>query len=300
MSQDLPVGPDDELCEILGSLPEKFIVDFANGIDVVRDVNAVQRQRQSMYARLYDGFSGRAQERQNLINASLADGVAGSLAWLTELTTTQAKSNHAIGQVRSRVILLQRAIGKVANHSADTQDQLKRLEQQLTLRCNDLEQEVARINLVQRATLQLDLVMSKWEAGRYASLSPAGRCYAALEELRWGAFGDFYRGTARSASADLVELLCNRSVAQLAADIQGTGRQRIDTSHWLRQDNTTHQPDVQLALAYLGDWASAERTPFVFAAVNLPAELPSHLPRLCTAERLAFAMTAEVFSEQAA
>lgn len=295
MNQQATGASSAELCQILGALPEKFIVDFANGIDVADDHIAAQRMRSGMFSRLYDGFTGQGQRRQGAINASLRDGVAGSLAWLTELTASQAKSNFAIGQVQLRVGTLQSALIDVAHHTADTREQLVLLAQQLNQRSALLEQETQRLDMIQQAGLHLDVVTSKWQAGGYASLSPAGRCYAALEELRWGRFGDFYRSTVPTARADHMALLHNRIRIQLTADAGAT--MRIDTREWLRPSAHAQRQDVQLALAYLGDWADPESAPFVFAAANAPAELPMHLPRLCSAERLTLALADEVFQE---
>ena len=297
MNQPATNASSSELCHILGALPEKFIVDFANGIDVVDDHIAVQRMRSGMFSRLYDGFTGQGQRRQGAINASLRDGVAGSLAWLTELTASQARSNFAIGQVQLRVDTLQSALTDVAHHTADTREQLVLLARQLNQRSASLEQEMLRLDMVQQAGLHLDVVTSKWQAGGYASLSPAGRCYAALEELRWGRFGDFYRSTTPAARAGHMALLHNRIRIQLTADAGTSATLRLDTREWLRPSTHVQQQDVQSALAYLGDWADPASAPYVFAAANVPAELPMHLPRLCSAERLTLALADEVFQE---
>ena len=84
-----PIAPDSALCQSLTCLPEKFIVDFANGIDVVRDHLRVQRQRTGFFARMYDGFTGQGARRQAQINASLADGVEAS-----DRKSTRLNSSH--------------------------------------------------------------------------------------------------------------------------------------------------------------------------------------------------------------
>lgn len=296
------IGKDSALLDVLGSVPEKFVVDFANGIDVTKDHIAVQRQRRGMFDRLCDGFTGKAQRRQTEINASLADGVAGSLTWLTELTGSLATSNLAISQVKHRVVMLQGALTEVALHAGDTREQLQRLEQELTRRVDGFAMELARIDLVQRAGVHLDLVLSKWQAGIFAHLSPAGRCYAALEELRWGAFGDFYRNTPAAQRTAHLELLRHRALGQLAADARVAGSFRIDTMHWLAHGDSdvSLATDLREGLAYLGDWAAVDQTPFVFAAANVPADLPMLLPRRCSAERMADALVAEVFDGEKA
>nr|WP_315260684.1 diguanylate cyclase regulator RdcB family protein [uncultured Duganella sp.] len=300
MTQSDSTWAADPLCGLLSALPEKFIVDFANGIDVVRDHNAVQRQREnSIYARLYDGFTGQGQRRQNDINASLADGIDGALTWLTELTNSLSRSNRTIELVQARVASLQSHLTSLAHHSANTREQLQQLAQQLTLKINSVERDVARLDRLQRAELQLRLVMSKWEAGQFAMLPIAGRCYAALEELRWGDFGHFYHHAEPGERAGHLELLRNLVVTRLAEDARSNSGQRQDTLLWL-QTAPAGLPDLQLALAYLGNWAQPKQSPFVFVAANLPDVLPDHMPRLCSATRLSHAMVHEVIVEGAA
>ena len=69
-----PVTSTSEICQILTCLPERFVVDFANGIDVARDHVRVQKGRGDFLARCYDGFTGKSVKRQAEVNASLIDG----------------------------------------------------------------------------------------------------------------------------------------------------------------------------------------------------------------------------------
>ena len=188
-----PIAPDSALCQSLTCLPEKFIVDFANGIDVVRDHLRVQRQRTGFFARMYDGFTGQGARRQAEINASLADGVEASLKWLGELSQSLARSNWAIAQVNDRVNWLTGQAAQLAHYSADTRQQLHALAQRTQAHLQALEREMARIDQVQSAQLNLHAAFAKWESGKLAALSPAARCFATLQELRWGALGDYGR-----------------------------------------------------------------------------------------------------------
>lgn len=175
-----------EMSGLFTCLPEKFVVDFANGIDVLRERQRHMSTRTALFDRLYDGFTGKAAQHQAEINASLTDSVEGALDWLVDLTQSLAKSNRAIYQVQLRVNGLKHDLATVANYSADTRYALERLAQHLGDRCNALELKVAQIDSTQRAQLHLDSMMGKWGAGRFAGLSLTGRCYAVLEELRWG------------------------------------------------------------------------------------------------------------------
>ena len=292
---------DAQLLHVLGALPEKFVVDFANGIDISRDHIGQQRLRSGMFDRLCDGFTGKSQRRQTEINASLTDGVAGSLAWLVELTDSLAKSNLALSRVKQRVVMLQGALTEVAQHAGDTREHLVRLELDLTRRTDLFAAELSRIDTVQRAGLHLELVLSKWESGAFARLAPAGRCYAALEELRWGAFGDLCRNMASAERTSHLELLRHRALSQLAADARVGGSHRLDTVAWLGTNGSgPASGELMDGLAYLGDWAGGDRAPFVYATTNLAHELPMLLPRRCSAERLSGAMVAEVFDGVAA
>lgn len=49
--------PDSEACQILACLPEKFIVDFANSIDITQDHLWVQKNR-SFFTRMKEGSAG--------------------------------------------------------------------------------------------------------------------------------------------------------------------------------------------------------------------------------------------------
>ena len=298
-----PISGNAEIFQRLSCLPEKFVVDFANGIDVVRDHTRTQKSRTGFFQRLYDGFSGQGTKRQHEVNASLADGVEASLKWLNELSTSLAKTNYSIVQVNQRVAMIQDALTTVANYSADTREQLIELSHNLGRRCNALEEEMNRIDMVQRANDHMDLVFTRWQAGRFHALSPSGRCYAALEELWWGNFGDFYRQSTASARAGHVERLTNRAIVQMAEDANTNPTARNSAKEWLLCPNANTSdtaPDMVQALEYLGDWAIADHQPFVYSVSSLTAhaELPLTMPRICSATRIGEALVNEVFERR--
>ena len=289
-----------DTCQILTSIPEKFVVDFANGIDVGRDHHRVQKERTGFVARLYDDLTGKAVRRQNEINANLLDGVEASLKWLTELTNSLANSNLAIAKVNDRVNTLKLNVAKIANFSADTRQQLESLAVHLDKRCNSLELEISRIDFVQRVQINLEQVFNKWRAGRYSSFSLSGRCYAAIEELRWGAFGDYCRSNTGKIRNDFLSDLSNRAIAQLASDADCRPDTRMGTLSWLEQPKGLNLlPDAQEALAYMGDWFKEEETPFAFTISQTPKQLHLNIPRLCSAERITETLVSEIFEEGA-
>lgn len=304
MSDIAPViAPDAPICQTLRSLPEKFVVDFANGIDVARDHIRVQRGRTNFFARMYDGFTGQGGRRQAEINASLADGVQASLRWLCELTESQAHSNWAIAQVNDRVTALTGNVARLAHYSADTRQQLEELAHRLDMRMQGMAQEVTRIDFIQKAQLNVDATFTKWAAGRFATLAPAARCYAALEELRWGALGDYCRRySGQRQCHDLMGTVVNRAMKQLAEDAAVTVQATVDTVQvWLASPLVRRGDgdEMQQALMYLADGMGADAAPFVTSVVQQrPANLS--VPLIARAERVAEAMVQEVFPREAA
>ncbi|MDD4929899.1 MAG: diguanylate cyclase regulator RdcB family protein [Gallionella sp.] len=299
MNDLAPITRDSEICQVLSSLPEKFIVDFANGIDVARDHLRVQRQRTGMGARFYDGFTGQGARRQAEINASLIDGVEGSLIWLGELTESLALSNYAIVKVNERLSVITQNVTTLAHYSANTRQQLQKLSTDLNKRCDQLSQQIDRIDFEQRAERQLEQVFNKWSAGRFNTFSLAGRCYAAMEELRWGVFGDYCRVHDNQIRQGFLGDLANRAISQLTNDARIEAAERSDMTFWLAKPTArTQLPDATDALAYLGDWSNSEVQPFVFSISQLPEQRPLKFPNRCNANRLAPALVSELFSEQ--
>ncbi len=297
MNTDNAIKPDSEICQTLTCLPEKFVVDFANGIDVTQDHLRTQRARGGIFQRLYDGFTGQGYRRQNETNANLAKGVEASLQWLTELTESLAHSNLALAQVNDRINSLKHDTALIAHYSADTRQRLDSLALRLDERCHEIEQELSRIDFTQRAALNLDRVFNRWRAGRFQSFSLAGRCYAALEELRWGDFGDFCRARPQDVqTGNFLKDLSNRIIFQLAEDSGQKRSDRFAIGQWLEPPTgRTVIPDAQAALAYLGDNFSPDSKPFIFTVSQAPEQLPLEVPRIGSAERLGEALLAEVF-----
>ncbi len=292
----LPVTQASEICQVLTCLPEKFVVDFANGIDVARDHLRVQKERGSFYARCYDGLTGKGARRQAAINASLIDGVEASLNWLTDLTDSLAQSNLAIARVNDRLSDLKRDVTKIAAYSFQTRQELEDLSQRLDERCSNIEAEVARIDFVQRVQINLSDVFAKWQAGRFDSFSPAGRCFAALEELRWGAFGDFCRIHTGRERQTFVDEAVNRAIAQLKQDLRAGASERLDTHMWLNcPSNRSVLPDASEALAYLGADYQPQHSPFVFMVARVGEAIPLEVPRIMCATRLSEALASEIF-----
>ena len=178
--------------------------------------------------------------------------------------------------------------------------QLQELAHRLDARMQGMAQEIARIDFIQKAQLNMDATFDKWAAGRFVALSPAARCYASLEELRWGALGDYCRNyPGQRQSRDFMQMVVDRATKQLATDA-GIGLQTSAemATVWLtappvRPGNAGD--DLQQALSYLADRMDTDTAPFVNSATQQrPVNLT--VPLIAQARRIAGTMTQEVFS----
>lgn len=288
-----------ESIDVLPMLTDKFIVDFANGIHVTNDHIRVQKQRTGFISRLADGITGAGTSRQAEINANLSNGVESSLKWLGELSESHAQSNYAIVCVNNRLNTLKHDVAKIANYSADTRQVLDALSVQVAERCNYLEYKIAQIDYVQRAQINMDAVFSKWAAGKYQHLALANRCYAALEELHWGAFGDFYRSNIGGKDQQhFLDIAKNKAISQLSKDIAANSDMRLSAQDWLATPRSTNAVTLAEALSYLGDTANDVKQPFIYSATQQPKDLPLRMPRLCSADRVGGAFLNEVFGDR--
>ena len=285
--------------DILPMLADKFVVDFANGIHATNDHIRVQKQRNGFFSRLADGYTGEGASRQTEINTNLANGVESSLKWLGELSESLAQSNYAIVRVNNRLNALKNDFAHIANYSADTRQLLDTLSVQFAERCGRLEHEVARIGFMQNALINMDLVFSKWDAGKYQHLALANRCYAALEELHWGAFGDFYRSNIGGKDQQhFLDIAKNKAISQLSKDAGANSAMRLSAQDWLAGPSSPSAVTLAEALSYLGDAANDVKQPFIYSATQQPKDLPLRMPRLCSADRVGSAMLNEVFGDR--
>ena len=294
------IARDSGLCDAIPPLVDKFIVDLANSIDVVGDHVCVQRDRSGMFSRMYDGFSGKGARRQAEINAGLRRATEGSLEWLKDLTSELARTNRslarqglAIARVNESVSQINRQLAGVAT---DVARELRRLSDDLRREVGSLDTRLRHVEAKGDAGAHLDNVVSRWEgARRYDRLSVLGRCYVALEELRWGFFGN-YCTIYKEGSEDLLETAANRMMKCMAEDLSGvrSPNERVVTSAWLIPDDWEEGAE---ALAYLTE-DYGERIPPVVAIVSGRVQQDKwsqDVPRISNASWLAKKMVGEVF-----
>ncbi len=138
---------DNRVCQVLTCLPEKFVVDFANGIDVAQEHIRTAGER-TFFRRLKEGLTGEGAARQNAINASLAQGVEASPA-LADFGDDNVTCHHKLRDypVNDRVSSLVSDTAELAHYSADTREQLLTpLADQVHHKLNHLEEKLHRVD----------------------------------------------------------------------------------------------------------------------------------------------------------
>ena len=288
-----PLTSESPVSVALPVLREKWLVDAVNGIDVARARIHTQCKRSGFFARLGDGLTGKAATRQSEINARGLDSLDGSIRWLRELTESMARSNLAIVRVNEAVRRVSDDLAAVADVAVETREQLARFRKDVNKGLQKLDARLAQVDASDSANRHTDEVFYAWGAGRFHGISWAGRCYAALEELRWGDFGAFCRKYPERR-AERIQVVRDRAVMQMRLDaLQESADSRLPTHAWFAAPSDP-LPDGVEALAYLGeDHADA---PFVFALTKGPmgSPWPDAVPLVSSASRVATALADEV------
>ncbi|HPM47561.1 MAG TPA: diguanylate cyclase regulator RdcB family protein [bacterium] len=283
-----------EIIEKLPNLPDKFIVDFANGIDVAKDHVRVKRSRGGFFDRFCDSIiTGKDHRRQNEINMCLIDGLEGSLRWLTEVTESLSLTNIAVIKAFESIDKIQSSQSKIIDYSIETRKSLNELNELFQSRVKTLEKEIKRIDFEQKAKRHMDSVLDKWKASKLNDFSIAGRVAAVLEELRWGDFGYFItkvindQRTRLQFLADLENKLIIRTREELG------GNEAFETKFIMKSDK--RESELIDALAYLSNWANPEESPIIYLATQFPEEYPRQIAHIYNPATFSKHVVSEVF-----
>lgn len=284
---------NSDVCQILSAVPERFVVDFANNITVAQDHERIQRSQKSFFQRLYSGATGQNWQRQHEVNSSIIKIAESQLIMLTDLNNSVALGFKAISKVTNRLNDLSTNVADIADFAVNTRTALEQLNNQLSQRCLQLEQRIAKVELDAAATQQVNKVFNQWEVGHFQHLSIAGRTYATLEELNWGDYGVLIRKASRYQVDKMLDDLSNRLIIQIRKDTELNKNIRVDYQRWLNPVSSQTQ-DYQHAIEYLSEDYLDVHAPFVCSLFVGNNELPMAVPRICTAERFSDALIDEV------
>lgn len=290
MSGVLMEGP----VRTLSSLSEKFVVDFAMGIDVARQPWSSQQSKE-FYEQLVKVFV--VGTRRNSVLAGMApqDDLEASLVRLGLLSADLAKSYLANSQISERIAQLEPVSARTAHHSAAARGRLLALRQQISQRLSRIESDLEHSDLLRQGMVHSEQIFSRWRSGHYFSFSPAARCYVALEELRWGTFGDAVRLGSPQQAEQLIEHVRGLAISRLAEEVDASPRTRHYFHEWLATPTSPGLLEHKDALTWLGDGCNIERQPVSYSVTQSWQGVALGMPRICSAMRLGSALVDEVF-----
>lgn len=289
------ISINSEVCKAVPCIIEKSVLDFFNSIHVAHDHIRTQKDRNSFRSRIFDGLIGNSARRQSDINTNLQDAINKTVPLIEKLFKGVEINSYALNGVKDEIKKLKSGMVEL---SEDLYFKLDALSQELDMRMLSLQEEVSRIDVTQQANLNLNRAFSKWKAGRLSVYSPAGRCYAVTEELRWGAFGDYCRSHSARDRDRFIEQAIDLATIQLAEDAGVRIASRVSTyDNWFSLQNSSQHNDFHDGLTYLADEFDEMSSPFISTVTQSLPERLVRVPLLANASRVAEAVIQEVFME---
>nr|WP_318384197.1 diguanylate cyclase regulator RdcB family protein [uncultured Enterobacter sp.] len=274
----------------------KFIVDLIQGIDAPRQAQIVPQQ-QLFRERLTQEIMTQTQLRPWAMSGMYSENDALRLGLVEKLASMIDPGQLALTRITQRLTVLSQGVERRPMQSEALQKQYDDLREHFSRRAEWKEKALTQRGLMVQAGLHSEQIFTRWRAGKYNGWSLAGRCYVALEELRWGAFGDACRLTNAEVSTLLKDNLRIMAADFLAQGIGASPATRHFYHQWLSTPTTAGLMDFKDMLGWLGDWCDADRHPICWSVTQSWQNVALGMPRLCSATRLADALVDEIFSE---
>lgn len=257
--------------ELFPHTKSKVIIDFINGLDAARDLNAVQQKRSSFIARIFDNLSGQSHARDTNIQDHLIHGLEACHQLINELTASNVLQGRAILDIRKS---LQNTQINVANLAEITASEFKRIDNEINNKYTEFKKEIDDIKLLHKAESELNRWLRKWKNGHLQMLSPMARCYTILDALYWGDFGLYWlHGENSSVKCNLYEMLIDELSQRLQADFNSSRDTHIPRADWLKIVDNAQQEKIIELLRYQGDWSwnNPKFARLTFMATQWPA-----------------------------
>lgn len=282
---------EGEMIKRFPSLQQKIIVDYANGIDVNRDLIITSKANSSFGKRVFEGLTGASRKRQDMINENTHAAVSGALQWLQSLSQDLALTNTAVIKLKSRVDEIAQDISEMAGFIGDLHDRVTLLKNQTDQRFNQIEHTLREHGANLDATSAMQLIFGKARSGGYGALDLPSLCYAVVEELKWSDFGAYILQSGKHS-----DRMVETAKHELIALVKQNGRAehlRMSHEEWLAQSAAPTDVKALESIQYLGDWSSAKINPFSFGISQRPQKTPLQMPTIYSGERLVTALLEE-------
>lgn len=284
------------------AVKSRMLIDMVNCLDVADDHLRVKERRQSFFPRMFDFFSGQGGRR----DAAIAQSQQATLREVVNVTTHLARelsdTNLALAEVGGRLGAVERSLAQVTHLALDQRQALDALAKTVESERLRVDERLQTLDLRVAAHEQLGLVFKRWAAGDFRHLPLASRASAALQELRWGVFGEFLARRPQEAQT-LRESAIKDTAIRLQADIREENMDANDPlglRAWLALPGggAQQQPETRAFLEGL-DWLGGSvaldgpqgvlkvcsQWPLLERKEDMA--LPLKMPRLATAKRMA-------------
>lgn len=273
---------------------EKFIVDFAQGMGVIRQSRHTH-QSKSFYESLRSQLVMQHHDVQRGLGKIFTPHSTMAISWLAEFIHSLEPGYLALRRVQGRVLQLEQASILTEDSTFDGYPQQERLSVQLATKMEQIENHLLSVNLVERARTHCEHVLAGWRAGNYSPFSPVGRCYVALQELYWGAFGEAMLFCNDPQKTELIEAVRVQVVDQLANEVNASSHTRHYYHQWLTTPPSQGVMEYKEALAWLGDTSDIDKQPVSYSVTQTWRGISLGMPRICSAMRLGGALVDELF-----
>jgi len=292
---------DHAVFDTLPNLKFKFAPDMINGLQVAQDHIKVQKCRSGYFNRLWDGLVGTSQRRQTAINQEVLIGLQQTGEYLEALTEGLTLTNRHLLRIDKSVQHLKTQLAEVADFATDLHSSMEAFSTFARDKLAEHEQRLCRVEGKVAAEDQLDLLLGRWDAGLFCHLSIASRCFAVLDELAWGDFGEHLSTLPLTERARLLERLKNKLQFRVARDAEHSSEDadRLPTELLFTVPQSVLSADYQHALCYLGSELDLHHQPISHYALFMPLEKPLTIPYLTKVSRFTDTMTKELLGEVA-
>lgn len=276
----------------LDSLHARFMVDLVLGIENPRQYVLVPQQQQ-FRERLRNEIVSQTQLRPWSMAGLFSDNPVMRLGLAQTLAGQFDPGFLALTRMSRHL----QALHTRSSASAELRQQFAVACEQFRQRAEHKQKALTQRGLVVQSGVHSEQVFTRWHAGNFDGWSLAGRCYIALEELNWGAFGDAWRLANREVRGLLRDNLRAMAAQYLAQSIGASVETRHFYQQWLTAPRSVGLLDHKDMLGWLGSGCDPTRQPVCWSVTQTWQPVALGMPRLCSAMRLVDAMMAEIFGD---
>lgn len=271
----------------------KFMVDLVQGEEPTRADGTLQQQQ--FRERLTQEILSQTQLRAWAMAGMFSEHLMMRLKLVEKLAGMLDPGHLALTRIAARLQVLQQTDLSRGSFVPGLVQQLTTLSEWFSQRSAWKEKALSQRGLTVQAGEHSEQVFTRWLAGAYEGWSLPGRCFIALEELRWGPFGDACRLANPDVAAMLKDNLRAMATNYLAHSINAAPTTRHYYHQWLSTTATAGSVEYSDMLSWLGDWCEADKHPVCWSVTQRWQPVALGMPRLCSAKRLVDAMVEEVF-----